>query len=73
MDIMVKWWSRVVDTLEKVEETVRRMEGRNELNDSDAMVVITRIARALDSYCEAVSLGGHSGKAKGSDFILFAV
>ena len=73
MDIMVKWWSRVIDTLEKVEDAAHRMKGRNDFDDSAIMIAITRITRALDSYCEAVSLEGHSGGAKRSDFILFAV
>lgn len=63
MENMVKWWTVVADALTKVEDATHRMKRGNELN-SAIIVAITRITRALDSYCEAVSLKDQYSDAK---------
>ena len=67
MDTMVSWWTLVIDALGKVEDATHRMRGVNGIDDSTVMVSITRVTRALDSYCEAVSLEEHSGDIIQSD------
>ncbi|KIM65412.1 hypothetical protein SCLCIDRAFT_468136 [Scleroderma citrinum Foug A] len=53
MDTMVSWWTLVIDALGKVEDATHRMRGVNGIDDSTVMVSITRVTRALYSYCEA--------------------
>ena len=67
MNAMVSWWTLVIDALGKVEDATHRMRGTSGIDDSAVMVSITRITRALDSYCEAVSLSDHSGDIIQSD------
>lgn len=56
METMINWWTPVIDALENVEDAAQRMKGCIGLNDSTVKVTLSRIIRALDSYCEAVSL-----------------
>lgn len=54
LETMVKWWIIVIDALAKVEDAAHRMEANTGLGDA-VKTTLTRIIRALGSYCDTVS------------------
>ena len=54
METMVKWWTTVIDSLAKIEDTTHCAEVA--FDDDAINVLLTRIIRALGSYCDTVSL-----------------
>lgn len=68
IETMVAWWAPVIDALGNVEDTAHRMRGGTSPEDSTDIFALTRrVIRALDSYCEAVSLKDYSSNIMQSD------
>ena len=59
MDIMMKWWTPIIDALGKIEDATHRLRAGTGFDNNAVKVTLTRIVRALGSYCDAVSLEDH--------------
>lgn len=60
METMVKWWTPIIDALGKIEDATHRMRAGAGFDDNAVKVTLTRIIRALGSYCDTVSLEDYS-------------
>lgn len=60
MEIMVKWWTPIIEALFNIEDMVHRVKAGGGFDDSAIKLAVRRITRALVSYCDAVSLEDHS-------------
>lgn len=56
MDNMVKWWTPVIDVLAMTEDMAYSMRSGADFDDNALKIICSRIIRALDLYCDAVSL-----------------
>jgi len=54
MNVMVRWWTPVIDALGNVEDASHHL-GCTGFDDSATKLTVSRIIRALESYYEAVS------------------
>jgi len=53
---MRDWWTPVINALGNAEDAAQCMKGHIGLDDSTVKITLLHIVRALNSYCDAVSL-----------------
>ena len=68
MRLMEEWWTTVINALGNVEDTAwHRSTVWTGVNDNAVIAALNRIIRAMDLYCETVSLEDHSSDVIQSD------